>query len=96
MHLPLLIIPLLLASDLALGQTTATADPSVDLATAKPNLSGVETRTERIHIEDADAIIDELRVGGETKSISVQPKGGFPPYQVAPASGERTWKVLGF
>jgi hypothetical protein len=47
-------------------------------------------------VEDADARIDELRVGGETQSISVQPKGGMPAYQVAPKTGERSWKVLGF
>ena len=56
----------------------------------------VDTRTENIHVEDAAARIDELRVGGETKRISVQPKGGMPAYQVAPKTGERTWKVLGF
>ena len=42
------------------------------------------------------SIIDELRIGGETKSINVQPKGGMPAYQVGPVSGERSWKVLGF
>jgi hypothetical protein len=96
MRSPHLILPLLLASGLVWGQTTATADPAVDLNPPKHIVTGVETRTERIRIEDADAIIDELRVGGETKSISVHPKGNFPPYQVAPATGERTWKVLGF
>ncbi|WP_157979469.1 hypothetical protein [Rhodoferax ferrireducens] len=56
----------------------------------------VEKRTERIHLEDKGSRIDELRVGGETKSIDVQPKGGMPAYQVQPASGERSWKILGF
>lgn len=56
----------------------------------------VEKRTERIHIEDTGSKIDELRIGGETKTIDVQPKGGMPAYQVAPTSGERTWKILGF
>jgi hypothetical protein len=37
-----------------------------------------------------------VRVGGETQSITVQPKDGMPAYQVAPKTGERTWKVLGF
>ena len=56
----------------------------------------VEKRTERIRIEDAGARIDELRVGGETLSITVQPKGGMPTYQIAPTSGARSWKILGF
>jgi hypothetical protein len=56
----------------------------------------VERRTKRIHIEDAGASIDELRIGGETRRIGVQPKGGMPAYQIAPASGERSWKILGF
>lgn len=56
----------------------------------------IEKRTERIRIEDTGARIDELRVGGETKSIDVKPKGDMPAYQVAPSSGERSWKVLDF
>ena len=56
----------------------------------------VEKRTERIHIEDAGSRIDELRVGGETLSITVQPKGRMPAYQIQPASGERSWKIFGF
>jgi hypothetical protein len=55
-----------------------------------------ESRTERIQVEDDSARIDELRIGGETRSISVTPKGGMPAYNVAPKTGERTWKVLGF
>jgi len=65
-------------------------------ASASGATGAVEKRTERIHIEDSDSKIDELRIGGETKSIDVQPKGGMPAYQVAPTSGERTWKILGF
>jgi hypothetical protein len=42
------------------------------------------------------ARIDELRIGGETKTITVQPKGRLPAYQVEPTSGERSWKILGF
>ena len=68
-------------------------------------------RIERIQIEDPGAKIDELRVGGQTQSITVQPSGGLPQYNVQPAasgndlqrsdrtpgsSGPRTWKILGF
>jgi hypothetical protein len=56
----------------------------------------VEQRTEHIRVEDGGSRIDELRIGGETKSIEVQPKGGLPAYQVQAVSGERSWKILGF
>lgn len=49
----------------------------------------VEPRTERIRIEDSGSRIDELRIGGETRSITVQPKGGMPTYQVLPSSANR-------
>jgi hypothetical protein len=42
----------------------------------------VERKIERIRI-------DELRVGGETQSITVSPKGGMPVYEVLPASANR-------
>ncbi len=78
---------------LALAQSAAPAQATAAASTA----SGViEKRTERIQIEDAGARIDELRIGGETKTITVQPKGRLPAYQVEPASGERSWKILGF
>jgi hypothetical protein len=65
------------------------------MATPAPS-AGIEKSTERLHVEDTGARIDELRIGGETKTIDVQPKGGMPAYQVQPKSGERSWKILGF
>ena len=67
----------------------------------------VEKRTEHIVVEDKGSRIEELRVGGETKTITVQPKGGMPAYEVLPengtsgnanggTTGSRVWKVLGF
>jgi len=56
----------------------------------------IEQRAERIHVEDAGMSIDELRVGGETRSVKVQPKGGMPAYEITPSNGERSWKILGF
>ena len=67
-------------------------------------------RIERIRVEDAGSRVDELRVGGQTRSITVQPKTVGPAYDVQPASaaggplsggspgaaGQRTWKVLRF
>lgn len=72
----------------------ATDAPPSTAASTKPGV--IEKRTERIQIEDSGAVIDELRVGGETKTITVQPKGRLPTYQVEPTSGERSWKILGF
>jgi hypothetical protein len=75
--------------------TSQTGAPALQTpASAAP--ASVEKRTERIHIEDTGARIDELRIGGETKTIDVKPKGDMPAYQVAPTSGERSWKILGF
>jgi hypothetical protein len=42
-----------------------------------------------IRHEDAGSRIDELRVGGETKSITVKPKGDAPAYEVAPETNNR-------
>ncbi len=86
---------MLLVGTLALAQTPA-ALPGTNTPTTPTERPGVEQRTERIHIEDNSTIIDEVRIGGETKSIDVKPKGVMPAYQVAPTSGERSWKVLGF
>jgi hypothetical protein len=74
--------------------TSTTSDTLKTAASVAPG--GVETRTERIRVEDGGSRIDELRIGGETRSISVQPKGRMPAYQVQPESGERSWKILGF
>ena len=38
-------------------------------------------KIERIHVEDGGASIDELRVGGQTQSITVQPKANLPQYE---------------
>ena len=49
---------------------------------------GREQRVERIHVEDAGSRVDELRVGGQTRSISVQPKtGNMPSYEVQSPDG---------
>ena len=89
---------LLLSSSQAWSQANPAPTPATaGQAAASPSLtSGQESRTERIRVEDEGARIDELRIGGETRTISVTPKGGMPAYDVAPKTGERTWKVLGF
>ncbi|MDQ6881377.1 MAG: hypothetical protein M3150_04705 [Pseudomonadota bacterium] len=47
-------------------------------------------KIERIHVEDGGASIDELRVGGETRSITVQPKANVPQYEFQPTDLSRS------
>lgn len=42
-------------------------------------------KVERIRHEDAGSRIDEVRYGGQTQSIVVQPKADVPEYEVQPA-----------
>ena len=57
---------------------------------AKPAASArPDKKIERIRTEDAGTRIDELRVGGETQQITVQPKTGGATYEVKPAEGVR-------
>ena len=94
-----LILPLFLSClSVSWAQLPAPASPSAEpsskLLTA--TAGAVEKRIEVIQIEDAGARIDEVRIGGETKSITVKPKGRMPAYEVQPVTGERRWKILGF
>lgn len=75
-----------------ISTVTPVAEPA---GTAQPS-SGKEQLIERIHVDDGGSRIDEVRYGGETRSISVAPKGGLPVYDVQPVTGARTWKILGF
>jgi hypothetical protein len=97
---------LALLSGLAVAQTgQAQSAPAAPVVKAADSTSPVATRREKlgqtIRIEDGGATIDETRLGGETQSILVQPKGGMPRYEVLPPKGDasggtRVWKVLGF
>ncbi len=78
------------------AQTVASPPAAQPASAADAAKRAPEQITQHIVVEDAATRIDEVRVGSETKSIDVKPKNGMPTYQVAPASGERTWKVLGF
>lgn len=108
---PFLPRPLLLALALGaalpvLAQTAPTAPPPTETA---PLPAGQEKAMERITHEDALSRIDEVRVGGQTRSIGVQPKNGAPAYEVAPlpaadtategqggSSGRSRWRVFSF
>ena len=68
----------------AVAQTAAPAEAAVGAKAA-----GTDKKIERIRTEDAGTRIDELRVGGETQQITVQPKNGGAAYEVKPAEGAR-------
>ena len=104
-HLPLL---LAICCGVALAQTPLPpVDPPARNAKQRP-----DQRIERIHLEDAGSRIDEVRYGGETQSITVQPKANVPAYEilptdgahshpasrdgVGPAAGQRVWNFLHF
>lgn len=104
-----LLTPLLLSGLLASVSTLAQeAAPPAPAPESTPSASRHNQRIERIRHEDRGSKIDELRVGGETKTITVQPKlGNLPAYDVEPpqpgkapaqdgTSGRRTWKALQF
>ncbi len=108
-HTPRLLSALALVAGFALtpaawGQTAPLEQP--------PQPIPARDRIERITNEDALTRIDEVRMGGETKSIEVQPKNGAPAYQINPETngaatnetgGKRTgnagrssWRILNF
>ena len=100
----------------AFAQTTAPAAVGTGAAAQRvesesPQPSRANQKIERIRTEDQGSRIDELRVGGETQQITVQPKTGGATYEVKPAegvrgtapaatsndtNGSRVWNVLKF
>jgi hypothetical protein len=88
----------------ALAQV-APADSPREPASPRDNI-------ERITHEDKLTRIEEVRVGGQTQSIEVQPKNGAPAYQIQPETGSSagsdtggkrsgnagrsSWRVLNF
>ena len=75
----------------ALAQTAAAAAVKVPALApgANPTSSRPEPAIQRIRVEDAGSRIDELRVGGETQSITVQSKADVPAYEVLPSDATR-------
>lgn len=73
------VVALALAGGGSAGAQTTPADSATPAAPGR-----AEQRIERIQIEDAGSRIDELRVGGQTQSIVVSPRGGMPAYDVLP------------
>ena len=76
------LISVLLACALSAAQAQAPADNPVD---GRRN-----QKIQRIVLEDAGNRIEELRYGGQTQSITVQPRGDMPAYEVEPANLSRS------
>jgi hypothetical protein len=92
------ILWLALASASALAQAPA-PEPS--------RAAGIEQKTERIVHQDRGSRIEELRVGGQTRTIQVDTNSQVPGYQVQPidpaqssqdkgAAGKSSWRVIRF
>jgi hypothetical protein len=75
-----------LASLVAFGSPAAAIEAEDSPATGRRS----EPRIERTVIEDDGARIEELRVRGQTQSITVTPKGAIRQgYEIIPADGAR-------
>lgn len=118
----LLLAPVLLLAGPALAQHSAhqhsqntpqaAPDQREQLQNNEQKQRPLTQRAERIEVEDAGSRVDELRIGGQTQSITVQPKTGeLPAYEVQPpasqlhnrsrsdtndTNGPRVWNVLKF
>jgi hypothetical protein len=76
---PSFVLPLLLWPLAVLAQAP---DASAD---RRPN-----QKIERIVTEDSANRIEELRVGGQLQSVTVQPKGEAPAYEMQPSDLARS------
>ncbi|MDO9357704.1 MAG: hypothetical protein Q7T70_01765 [Polaromonas sp.] len=84
---------LALAGFPAQAQNTAPAPASAATTRIEPGTNPTSRRPDaaiqRIRTEDAGSRIDEVRVGGETQSITVQPKADVPAYEVLPSDSTK-------
>jgi hypothetical protein len=78
-----------LAAAMAQAPAPVAAPPARVEAPAAAPSGRPDQAIQRIRTEDAGTRIDELRVGGETQQITVQPKTGGAAYEVKPAEGAR-------
>ena len=87
MHPRLLLLTPVLACTALAAQTV----PGPPLVQETQQLEGRKNqKVERIHIEDKSTTIDEVRYGGQTESVVVQPKGDVPEYEIQPSNLSRS------
>ena len=98
----LLLLSLAASSVLAQNSTpapaadTTAAAPGAPAPSAQEGRDRAQQRVERIHIEDGGSRVDELRIGGQTRNITVQPKvGDMPAYEVQSNDGARASRSRG-
>ena len=70
---------------LGLAATAASAQTPTERPDPRKN-----QKIERIRVEDAGNRVDEVRVGGQTQSITVQPKAAVPGYEIQPTDLARS------
>ena len=101
-----LVLPALLAAGCAAhAQSTQSVQP---LSREELTLDRTTQRIERLEHQDSGSRIEELRAGGQTQRIRVQPKASVPAYEVLPpdtsgrtatgesgpgSAGRRVWKI---
>ncbi|VTU32768.1 hypothetical protein [Variovorax sp. RA8] len=73
-----------LAGAAPLAAVHAQSAPPPAEAQAAPEPPRRNQKIEHIHVEDSGARVDEVRYGGQTQSITVQPKANVPSYEVLP------------
>jgi len=93
--------PLALAFALPWGIAAAQSAPD-----AAATATATEPKVERLVQQDGLSRIEELRVGGQTRSIDVHTRSAVPGYEVRPidpgvsddrsGAGSRRWRVLDF
>ena len=113
-HRPYLLAALVVLGAASAGAQTTAAPPANTTPVSKPGDKATgrpDPSIERIRTQDGGSRIDELRVGGETQSITVQPAADMPAYEVRPmdasrngsgaasdkgSAGARFWNILKF
>jgi hypothetical protein len=94
MHSRLMLLAPLLAWTALAAQTVPAPQSRAPQAPAPESPAPAEgrknQRIERLHIEDGGVRIDELRYGGQTQSIVVQPKADVPEYEIQPTDLARS------
>lgn len=94
---PLAAAAALLCAPLARAQAPAASAPAeASTASAAPTAPAApaalkgDQRIQHIHVEDSGSKVDEVRYGGHTQSVTVQPKGSqLPEYEVLSNDGSR-------
>lgn len=85
-----------------LSAASAVAQPAAE----PPAPRAPEPKVERILHQDGHTRVEELRIGGQTRSIDVRTRSALPGYEVRPidpgvsdersGAGSRRWRVLDF